>query len=288
MTLVVAATAAPPAAVLTGPVAITGLPPGVTRLPRPPGAGKMARVSIEGQPLTATAALIWNGDLPRPLQQILFDTADALTPPARQHHPAPADQRCTPPDLKDSAAAASVRELPMTFDATASYCRYVVFAVALAGIILLIGRAAWTARLVHVGNLDAQDLADKVAVSAPVSALDWPELHLNAVVAQPTEQAMVLLHVDWPAHPQRAATLLWLSTGRPAVAALAVTVVCGPGVGLTCAAGWCGAECFARARVLSAFMRSSSPRTRRSPRKAGSRLKNQSPHHLHKFCSQLT
>ena len=97
----------------------------------------------------------------------------------------------------------------MTFDATASYCRYVVFAVALAGIILLITAGlAWTARLVHVGNLDAQDLADKVAVSAPVSALDWPELHLNAVVAQPTEQAMVLLHVDWQAHPQRAATLL--------------------------------------------------------------------------------
>jgi DNA-binding transcriptional LysR family regulator len=78
----VAATAAPPAAVLTGPVAITGLPPGVTRLTRPAGAGEMARVSIEGQPLTATAALIWNGDLPRPLQQILFDTADALTPSA--------------------------------------------------------------------------------------------------------------------------------------------------------------------------------------------------------------
>ena len=97
----------------------------------------------------------------------------------------------------------------MTFDATASYCRYVVFAVALAGVILLITAGlAWTARLVHVGNLDAQDLADKVAMSAPVSALDWPELHLNAVVAQPNEEAMVLLHVDWPAHPQRAATLL--------------------------------------------------------------------------------
>ena len=97
----------------------------------------------------------------------------------------------------------------MTFDATASYCRYVVFAVALAGVTLLITAGlAWTARLVHVGNLDAQDLADKVAMSAPVSALDWPELHLNAVVAQPNEQAMVLLHVDWPAHPQRAATLL--------------------------------------------------------------------------------
>lgn len=42
----------------------------------------MARVSIAGQPLTATAALVWDGGLPRPLQQILFDTADRVTPPA--------------------------------------------------------------------------------------------------------------------------------------------------------------------------------------------------------------
>jgi len=42
----------------------------------------MVRVSIDGHPLTATAALVWNGDLPRPLQQILFDTADGLTRPA--------------------------------------------------------------------------------------------------------------------------------------------------------------------------------------------------------------
>ena len=41
----------------------------------------MARVSIVGHPLTATAALVWHGDLPRPLQQILFDTADGVTPP---------------------------------------------------------------------------------------------------------------------------------------------------------------------------------------------------------------
>ena len=82
MALAIAATAGPPAAVLTGPAAIAGTPPAVTRLPRPAAAGAMARVSIDGQPLTATAALIWNGDLPRPLQQILFDTADALTPPA--------------------------------------------------------------------------------------------------------------------------------------------------------------------------------------------------------------
>jgi hypothetical protein len=42
----------------------------------------MVLVSIAGRPLTATAALVWNGDLPRPLQQILFDAADGATPPA--------------------------------------------------------------------------------------------------------------------------------------------------------------------------------------------------------------
>ncbi|HEX5288635.1 MAG TPA: LysR family transcriptional regulator [Streptosporangiaceae bacterium] len=80
--LAFAATAGPPTAVLTGPAAIAGTPSGVIRLPRPPGTGDMARVRLDGQPLTATAALVWNGDLPRPLQQILFDTADGLTRPA--------------------------------------------------------------------------------------------------------------------------------------------------------------------------------------------------------------
>src|ERR1700758_953908 len=55
--LAFAATADPPAAVLTGRTA--GTPPGVTRLPRPAGTGDMARVRIAGQPLTATAALVW-------------------------------------------------------------------------------------------------------------------------------------------------------------------------------------------------------------------------------------
>jgi DNA-binding transcriptional LysR family regulator len=82
VTLALAATARQPAAVLTGPVAIASVPPGVIRLPSPAGARDMVRVSIAGQPLTATAALAWNGDLPRPLQQILFDTADGATPPA--------------------------------------------------------------------------------------------------------------------------------------------------------------------------------------------------------------
>jgi DNA-binding transcriptional LysR family regulator len=82
VTLAFAATADPPAAVLAGAAAIADVPTGVIRLPAPPDTSDMVQVSIAGHPLTATAALVWNGDLPRPLQQILFDTADGATPPA--------------------------------------------------------------------------------------------------------------------------------------------------------------------------------------------------------------
>lgn len=80
--LAFAATADPPAAVLTSLTAIAGTSPGVIRRLRPADTGDMVRVSIAGHPLTATAALVWNGNLSRPVQQILFDTADGLTPPA--------------------------------------------------------------------------------------------------------------------------------------------------------------------------------------------------------------
>jgi hypothetical protein len=93
--------------------------------------------------------------------------------------------------------------------ARAAYCRYVIVAVAIGAVVLLLAAGlAWTAYLVHVGNLDALELARKVAVPDPVSALDWPELHVRAIVPQPGEQPLVLLLVGWPAHPQRAATLL--------------------------------------------------------------------------------
>jgi DNA-binding transcriptional LysR family regulator len=81
MVLAFAATASRPTAVLTGPAAIAGPPPGVIQLPRPADTGDMTRIGITGHPLTATAALVWNGDMPRPLQQILFDVADGVTPP---------------------------------------------------------------------------------------------------------------------------------------------------------------------------------------------------------------
>jgi hypothetical protein len=52
--------------VLTGPTAIARPPPGVIRLPRPADPGDMTRVSNPGHPLTAAAALVWPGHLPRP------------------------------------------------------------------------------------------------------------------------------------------------------------------------------------------------------------------------------
>jgi hypothetical protein len=85
----------------------------------------------------------------------------------------------------------------------------VIIAAALAGVIVLIAAGlAWAARLVHIGNLDMQALADKLATPDPVSALDWPELRLHAVVPQPGGQPLALLHVGWPAHPRQSATLL--------------------------------------------------------------------------------
>jgi hypothetical protein len=42
----------------------------------------MVRVGLRQRPLTATAAVAWSGDLPRRLQQVLFDTADVGIPSA--------------------------------------------------------------------------------------------------------------------------------------------------------------------------------------------------------------
>ena len=89
MNLVFAATAHRPTAVLTGPSVIAGSRPRMIGLPRPAVTHEMVRVGLEHHPLAATAALVWSGDLPRTLQQILFDTAESITPtgPARQIGP---------------------------------------------------------------------------------------------------------------------------------------------------------------------------------------------------------
>jgi len=92
LALAFAATADRSTAVLTGPGVAAGNRPGLIRMPRAMVRQDMALVGLEHHPLTATAAVVWNSDLPRPLQQVLFDAADGLTPPVPagtgEHEPA--------------------------------------------------------------------------------------------------------------------------------------------------------------------------------------------------------
>jgi DNA-binding transcriptional LysR family regulator len=80
MDLAFAATADRSTAVLTGPSVLAGNRAALIE-PSPPLAvtSDMVPVSLEHQPLTATAALVWSGDLCRRLQQILFHTAESVT-----------------------------------------------------------------------------------------------------------------------------------------------------------------------------------------------------------------
>jgi DNA-binding transcriptional LysR family regulator len=79
MSLAFAATASRPTAVLTGPQQRAGAwsepawPNPVT------GAYDMRPARVEHCPLTAMASVVWSGDLPRQLQQVLFDIAECLT-----------------------------------------------------------------------------------------------------------------------------------------------------------------------------------------------------------------
>jgi DNA-binding transcriptional LysR family regulator len=79
MTLAFAATGSRPAAVLTGPRHRIGAGPGPAQPDPATGTHDMIPVRIRQHPLAATAALAWSGDLPRQLQQVLFDTADHIT-----------------------------------------------------------------------------------------------------------------------------------------------------------------------------------------------------------------
>ena len=78
MTLAFATAARAPTAVLTGPRHAIGARGPAE--PDPAAATRgMVRVRLDHCPLAATAGLAWSGDLPRPLQQVLFDTADGIT-----------------------------------------------------------------------------------------------------------------------------------------------------------------------------------------------------------------
>jgi DNA-binding transcriptional LysR family regulator len=77
MTLAFAATADRPTAVLTSPLHGPGDQAAYGTRQRVRDRYDMVRVGLLRRPLTATAALAWSADLPRSLQQVLFDTADA-------------------------------------------------------------------------------------------------------------------------------------------------------------------------------------------------------------------
>ena len=78
MTLAFAAAAGQPTAVLTGPRHLAGTGD-VARAATIADTYDMIYVRVNQCPLAATAGLVWSGDLPRPLQQILFDAADGIT-----------------------------------------------------------------------------------------------------------------------------------------------------------------------------------------------------------------
>ena len=88
MTLGLAAAGDRSSAVLTGPSTVVNGPAQLVRS-RPAEACGMARVDLQHHPLTASAALVWSGDLPRPLQQMLFDAAESLSADPSLAAPAP-------------------------------------------------------------------------------------------------------------------------------------------------------------------------------------------------------
>jgi hypothetical protein len=76
LTLAFAASVSRPTAVLTGPRHLAG---GRTaREDRAANGREMVCVRLDQAPLIANAALVWSGDLPRQLQQVLFDAADGI------------------------------------------------------------------------------------------------------------------------------------------------------------------------------------------------------------------
>jgi DNA-binding transcriptional LysR family regulator len=79
MTLALAATGSRPTAVLTGPLHLASDQAAYGVRQRVTGRCDMVRVGLREPALTATAVLAWNRDLPRHLQQALFDVAETVT-----------------------------------------------------------------------------------------------------------------------------------------------------------------------------------------------------------------
>jgi hypothetical protein len=102
MALAFAATAGRPTAVLTGPGVTAGTWPGPIRLQRLMGSDDMVRVSLQDRPLTATAALVWSGDL------LARSSRSCSTPPTASPRP----PRSLAPSWSRSAPTVPYESLP--------------------------------------------------------------------------------------------------------------------------------------------------------------------------------
>jgi DNA-binding transcriptional LysR family regulator len=82
LALAFAATADRLTAVLTGPLRPAGEQGAADVRPGIADTADMVRVRLDRRRLTVTAAVVWSDDLPRHLQQVMFDTADTAALPA--------------------------------------------------------------------------------------------------------------------------------------------------------------------------------------------------------------
>ena len=58
-----------------------------------------------------------------------------------------------------------------------------ILVIAVAGVAsLVVAGLTWVARLLHISDLDALALAEKLSFPEPASALEWPELRVQSVV----------------------------------------------------------------------------------------------------------
>jgi hypothetical protein len=72
---------------------------------------------------------------------------------------------------------------------------------------VLVGGVVLVAYRMWVGALDALALAVKTGAPHPTSAVDWPELKLDAVLPEP-RCGDVLVVARWPAQPENRSVLL--------------------------------------------------------------------------------
>ncbi len=98
----------------------------------------------------------------------------------------------------------------MTRPRLVAYGRRVILPELLATVLPLILLVAliWAGRLARDSSAGAPEPADGAARPDLVSALDWPELRVQAVVPEPSEEPLALVVVGRAAGPRREATLL--------------------------------------------------------------------------------